>query len=987
MAGTYLHPGVYIEEVPGGARPIEAVGTSTAAFIGIAERGPTNEARFITNFTEFEQIYGWYVRDSDIGTSYLAYSVNQFFQNGGRSCYVVRVEDQATTAKVDLFNDGEDKTMTITAVSPGSWGNGLRIGIDPGTTAPDERFNMYVYIKDELKESYEDISMVDTDLFYVDRVTKRSLYIRTESESLPDGPVFLGKKTGPFPLNIVKKIKLTIDSFGPYVIDCAAGALSPPAVTATEVCNNINQAFRNNTKDKVAFDQGGRVKIVSPTADKNSIIRFSNPADKDASYDIFGLQEYSWKVTGKEEKIALALGRETAALMFTHLAGGEKISLAFGTPPYKDITLAKKAEAVLTLFGIITDINTAFPGTAYTDGMHVILKSSEDIYIKRTNASLIFGDFYSYHFKGANSDPAKIEGPAGPTIGDGQLRIKIDDYPFLTITLKSGDTAVAVADKINASFQKAAKSKKTVADATGDRLTLSSLATGEAGRIIVANPTGAADATTAVLGAGLAATASDFFLIPAEMASVAKVTGEKDLNAGMGTLPGKKLRFGINDETPVQLTVATASDNIQKLFGNDFANAAVSGLNYHILTSGRMVDMIAVSRGTAAELYFSFPLKSGLETEEADVSVNAQAAYAALFGDTANQGLFTANAAPAGPVYNYEVKSQDNRPARNPDSVPLLGGGEDRTSENKLRDLTVGAIGENGVRRLDRLTDVNMLVIPGWEKMSVDVATTFVNEGTAYCNNVRPAQARPLRDLFFVTQTPASVTKSEDARDYAQQKVTKSAGGYTAIYYPWVTVNDPIGTKSPTISVPPSGMVAGLYASIDGRRGVWKAPAGTEAGLAGVVSLADQVSDIKQDLLNPFGVNAIRRMPGAGIVSWGARTLATNPEWKYIPVRRMAIMMEVSIYEGIQWAVFEPNDGPLWSLLRLNINAFMMNLFRNGAFQGATPDDAFFVKCDGETTTQIDIDLGKVNILVGFAPLKPAEFVIVKISQKAGKKD
>jgi phage tail sheath protein FI len=182
-------------------------------------------------------------------------------------------------------------------------------------------------------------------------------------------------------------------------------------------------------------------------------------------------------------------------------------------------------------------------------------------------------------------------------------------------------------------------------------------------------------------------------------------------------------------------------------------------------------------------------------------------------------------------------------------------------------------------------------------------------------------------------------------------------------------------------------MIAGLYASIDGRRGVWKAPAGTEAGLAGVVSLADQVSDVKQDLLNPFGVNAIRRMPGAGIVSWGARTLATNPEWKYIPVRRMAIMMEVSIYEGIQWAVFEPNDAPLWSLLRLNINAFMMNLYRNGAFQGATPDDAFFVKCDGETTTQIDIDLGKVNILVGFAPLKPAEFVIVRISQKAGKKD
>jgi phage tail sheath protein FI len=154
-----------------------------------------------------------------------------------------------------------------------------------------------------------------------------------------------------------------------------------------------------------------------------------------------------------------------------------------------------------------------------------------------------------------------------------------------------------------------------------------------------------------------------------------------------------------------------------------------------------------------------------------------------------------------------------------------------------------------------------------------------------------------------------------------------------------------------------------------------------------VVSLADQVNDVKQDLLNPHGINVIRRMPGAGVVSWGARTLATNPEWKYVPVRRTAILIEVSIYEGIQWAVFEPNDEPLWSSLRLNINAFMLTLFRAGAFQGATPDDAFFVKCDSETTTQADIDLGRVNILVGFAPLKPAEFVIVKISQKAGQKE
>jgi len=321
------------------------------------------------------------------------------------------------------------------------------------------------------------------------------------------------------------------------------------------------------------------------------------------------------------------------------------------------------------------------------------------------------------------------------------------------------------------------------------------------------------------------------------------------------------------------------------------------------------------------------------------------------------------------------------------ESISLTEGDEDRTDENKLANLTVGAAPgiTSGIRLLDKLTDVNILSIPGWSQMSYSVAVQFINDGTAYCDKVRSSQARPLRDLFYVTNTPVSITEPTDARDFVRNQIsTTSAGGYTAIYYPWITVTDPIGTASPTISIPPAGTIAGLYASIDNRRGVWKAPAGTEAGLAGIISLADQVNDIKQDLLNPHGVNVIRRVPGAGVVSWGARTLATNPEWKYIPVRRTAILIEVSIYEGIQWAVFEPNDEPLWSSLRLTINSFMTTLFRAGAFQGATPEAAFFVKCDSETTTQNDIDLGRVNIQIGFAPLKPAEFVIVKISQKAG---
>jgi phage tail sheath protein FI len=169
---------------------------------------------------------------------------------------------------------------------------------------------------------------------------------------------------------------------------------------------------------------------------------------------------------------------------------------------------------------------------------------------------------------------------------------------------------------------------------------------------------------------------------------------------------------------------------------------------------------------------------------------------------------------------------------------------------------------------------------------------------------------------------------------------------------------------------------------------VWKAPAGTEGSLRGVSQLAVKLTDPQNGQLNPLGLNSLRNFDIFGNVCWGARTLegadALASQWKYIPVRRLALYIEESLYRGTQWVVFEPNDEPLWAQIRLNIGAFMNNLFRQGAFQGKTPREAYLVKCDSETTTQNDIDRGVVNILVGFAPLKPAEFVIIQIQQLAG---
>lgn len=275
-----------------------------------------------------------------------------------------------------------------------------------------------------------------------------------------------------------------------------------------------------------------------------------------------------------------------------------------------------------------------------------------------------------------------------------------------------------------------------------------------------------------------------------------------------------------------------------------------------------------------------------------------------------------------------------------------------------------------GFQLLNDKDDVNLICVPGIG------SRTVVDAGLNYCRN------RPLQDCFFIGDMDSTDDTPDEAKEFRNALTTPNS--YGAIYFPWLKATDPTGRSSAPILLPPSGFVAGMYAQIDAKRGVWKAPAGTEAVIGGAVGLAVNLTDTQQGDLNKKAVNCLRQFPASGIVIWGARALSSDPEWKYIPVRRMAIFLRVSIYYGIQWAVFEPNDEELWSALRLNIGAFMMRLFRDGAFQGSTPSEAFFVKCDKETTTQADIDVGVVNILVGFAPLKPAEFVVVKITQKAG---
>ncbi|WP_020565618.1 phage tail sheath C-terminal domain-containing protein [Methylosarcina fibrata] len=277
----------------------------------------------------------------------------------------------------------------------------------------------------------------------------------------------------------------------------------------------------------------------------------------------------------------------------------------------------------------------------------------------------------------------------------------------------------------------------------------------------------------------------------------------------------------------------------------------------------------------------------------------------------------------------------------------------------------------------------NLLCIPPYkfDDPSGDVDTDLWAKAAAYCEK---------RRAMLIIDPPSSWRSKTDARNNfvgGDNEFPGIRSKNAALFFPRLIQPNSLRDNQMEDFVP-CGAVAGIFSRTDVQRGVWKAPAGIEATLMSVPKLSVPMTDEENGELNPLGINCLRSFPATGRIIWGSRTLRgadqLADEWKYIPVRRTALFLEESLFRGLKWVVFEPNDEPLWAQIRLNVGAFMNNLFRQGAFQGRTAREAYLVKCDSETTTQNDINLGVVNVVVGFAPLKPAEFVVIKIQQLAG---
>jgi phage tail sheath protein FI len=367
-----------------------------------------------------------------------------------------------------------------------------------------------------------------------------------------------------------------------------------------------------------------------------------------------------------------------------------------------------------------------------------------------------------------------------------------------------------------------------------------------------------------------------------------------------------------------------------------------------------------------------------------DLATGARETYFNLSADSTSPRFITSVLA-SGSLMARVVSGAGTRPAITPVGPPVPIAFADSSVAPATADgdavtaaeVVTGATLEGnraGIYALEHADLFNILCLPPYSA-TTDVAANDLTNALAYCMR---------RRAMLLVDPPTATDTVAEAQTFANA-LTRSENA--AFYFPRILAANPL-REGRIEAYAPCGAVAGVLARTDASRGVWKTPAGLDATLNGVAGLAARLTDMENGVLNPQGINCLRELPAAGRVVWGGRTLRgadqLASEWKYLAVRRTALFLEESLYRGTQWVVFEPNDEPLWAQIRLNIGAFMNNLFRQGAFQGTSPRDAYFVKCDRETTTQSDINLGIVNIVVGFAPLKPAEFVIVKLQQMAG---
>jgi phage tail sheath protein FI len=856
----YLHPGVYVEEVSSGIRPIEGVSTSTAAFVGVTAKGIPNRATFVTKWEQFVRAFG-----AHITNSFLPYAVAQFFDNGGQRCYIVRVLNDVSAVQSTRDLPSREtggvpaNTLRIKAKGSGAWGNDISVRVEDAIENPTGAFRLIVLHEGRPVEVFENLSMDGTAANYVEtEINDASQFIEVED------------------LN-------------------ASVTLGKAQLTTT-----------NPLADPVPFAAGGETLIIDTPENPNgtpTTINFANPTPRATVLNTLNAALAPLNVTA-------SLNAANRLVIANNSSGFNRSLLLSGTG---------------TAVGRPLEGLAAFAqGTGPATGG--ILKSV-------------------------------ATGPFNINAGNRQVTLTVGADAFsVDLTQGPARTAAEIVNELNTEFQNPTRRRILVAREENNRVVIETANRGADQSTVTAGGTSTAvlnlrnQARTAATATGQGRSDPAFIQSDVQPFAVAE-------NANFRIQVNNGVLGADSADIVVNFTTGPAFQNLQEVTAAELAaaiNAAAAGAVVAEAVNGRVIV-----RQSRQGNYYRLTLTDGLHSPNIRMKFDTGARTGFAEGDAASPYIrpaFQLDAAGVNTPWPL-TNGDDGTPVSNSD---YIGVADKRT----------------GLHALDAISDVNFISIPGNFNEGV------ISKAVGYCTT--------RKDCFFIADAPGKVTRDDavtepvQVQNFLRNRVTAKTS-YAALYYPWLLVDDPVGKgKNPKRYVPPSGFVAGLYARIDNTRGVWKAPAGTEATIFGALGLEYAVSDAEQDILNPYGVNCLRQFPASGIVSWGARTMATqsDPEYRYVPVRRYTIYLEQSIYLGTQYAVFEPNDQPLWDSLKANIDDFMMGEFRKGALAGATPEQAFAVKVDADLNPPSEVNAGRVNMEVKFAPLKPAEFVIIRISQK-----
>jgi hypothetical protein len=910
------------------------VSTSITAFVGYTKKGPINKAEEILSFSDFEREFGGLTKDGLLG-----YTVQQFFLNGGQQACVVRITQDGTAkaASITLKSLASgSNVMKVFAKEPGSWGNGLTISIDYQTAHPDSTFSMQVV--DPVSggtESFTGLTMAKNAPRYIESVvnaTSGLIKVEVFPAAQQSVSAVKGKSVSGSAVNFGdvdadhRQFMITLDhEDGPQTVTIYDGTPGNLPTSIGNLALKITSAVKAidpSREPYKSFQCSGASGVLTLTSGEQGDGSFVRVTAA-GSLDASGVLKLGVANGGRETDAAASI--RPAPVGTT--SGDLSVFPSFTSDRELMVSIDGDGPHEVTVFKSGTDQAP----TNLKELSQLLQKKLRAVKPKQAGSM----NFMGVTSKAVGNSIQILSGSTDPNsmvkFENTRLNKNLNGNSFVSPT--NGWAVGADASIIVTSDGGTTWTEQNPPGGFSEDLNSvyfhdanNGWAVGDNGSILFTGD-GGSNWTTQAAPVGFTETLNSVYF-----QSVNNGWAVGDNGSILATGDG-----GANwtaQNPPVGFL-----ENLNSVYFHDANNGWAVGESASILATGD---------GGAN---WTLQLPPVTDTSADDLMLSNSPAWVNVKAYTLGIGKLLG-------AQTNVISGEDGLP---PQANDFKGSETKKTGIYALLDVDL----------------FNILCLPGVTDFKLNDALSVLSAAESFCQK---------RRAFLIVDCPESWLKFDDALDNLSD-FDPLRSKNAAMYFPRVKMPDPLDDNR-LRTLPPCGIAAGLYARTDSERGVWKAPAGQDAKLRGVSSLVYRLTDKENGLLNPLGLNCLRTFPVIGPIAWGARTLEgadiLTSEWKYIPVRRMALFLEESLYRGLKWVVFEPNDEPLWSQIRLNVGAFMHRLFRQGAFQGSTPKEAYLVKCDSETTTQADINLGIVNIVVGFAPLKPAEFVIIKIKQLAG---